>query len=192
MSPTLLLLPFLGLAACGAPSSPPGTPPPAPAPAPVHSAGGTPTALPDSAYWRSYYEGAWVGIGDEGYPGLACGRTLSVAFDGEPDVRCVVPNQIWITVRWALDAEAGVAHLYLVDPDDVGRGGAGLPWGDFSRAHPLATLEPTPGEGRFATLVWHGFRMAGGEPYGGDFGGWLAGDYEPADGDTRLPVQRRP
>ena len=185
MTRSALLLAAL-LAACTAPTTPP-----RPAAEPASDAS-TLAGLSDDTDYRAFFEGAWTADApDGGVPGLACPKALDVQF-GETQIFCVVPNQVWITARWALDEDARQAHLYLVGPDDVGAGGARMPWDAFRRDTPIATMEQALGEGRFATVTWHGFRTRAGAVSGDDLGAWYDGDYTPADGDTRIPTRSDP
>lgn len=199
MTCSALLLVAALLAGCTTPATDSAGPPspadaavPAPAPAPDTDADPSLDGATDDTDYRAFFEGSWTADDPEGgFSGLACPKALDVQFD-QTQVLCIVPNQIWITARWTLDEAAGQAHLLLVGPEDVGAGGARMPWDEFSPDAPIATMEPALGEGRYATVTWHGFQMRSGEPYGDDSGDWYSGDYSPADGDTRIPTRSAP
>lgn len=175
-------LPISLLAALGACARSAPVPPPAPPAAPEVRADPdtTATEAPDSTDWRAFYEGAWIGVdSDSNHPELVpCSAYFVVQFE-RPQTVCVESNQIDVSARWALDEAAGAARLFLVGPEEVGAGGARLPWDRFDLDAPLATLEKDEGEGRFATLRWHGFRTRDGEAFP-DYGRWREGPYAPA------------
>ena len=156
MNPVLLVALLAGLAACSRPAADTETLTPEAASRVTPAA--TVSAAADTSGWRAFFEGSWLNVGNDSNNPFYydCGQHMVVQFDST-QVMCIEDNQIVVRVQWRLDEAAGRADLLLVEPDDLGAGGARLPWSEMDTGAPLATLVPEPGEGRTAELVWHGF-----------------------------------
>lgn len=76
--------------------------------------------------------------------------------DGGANKIQLASNQIYINVLYKLSDNPGDGVDILFEkPSSLGRGGAGFPWGEFSRSKPLGKFKKVTE--KEAILEWYGF-----------------------------------
>lgn len=86
-----------------------------------------------------------------------CDNKIKISFQTKVEGFCVEGNQIYIVVKYALNLKKKELNLYLVEPDDLGRGGAGLSWENYDRKRPIATIDISKVQENKIYLKWNGF-----------------------------------
>jgi len=71
---------------------------------------------------------------------------------------CVESNQIYLNVRYLLDAKLKRVYLFWESVVEVGSGGAALPWDKFDREKPLAELDISTIKKGTIRMNWFGLR----------------------------------
>jgi hypothetical protein len=97
-----------------------------------------------------------------------------------PKSFCIESNQVYVKAHIELEGEGKSAHLYFDGPaDDLGAGGAALPWATFDRRKAIAAidLKHAADQGE-AAITWIGFTTKStGKPFNPDMGSNWNGRY---------------
>lgn len=86
-----------------------------------------------------------------------CDDKIEISFQPKVESFCVEGNQIYIIVKYALNLKKRELDLYLIEPDDLGRGGAGLSWENYDRRSPIATIDISKVQENKIYVKWNGF-----------------------------------
>ena len=121
------------------------------------------------------FRGVWERPNEEQLDGCSCYRCIDIRFDKPIHDFCVESNQVFVRVRYEHVPGSFVAKLFFDEPTDLGRGGASLPWDDFDRSKPLATILLSHTDPNEIAVRWHGFscksKSCGAMPYGKGYDG---------------------
>lgn len=96
------------------------------------------------------------GEGSEAGTGCNC-DCLEISFT-TPSELCISRDQMYVTVRYEKTG-GNTANVYLVDPSNVENSEDELPWDEFDRKTPVATLDLQPNG--TVVLDWEGFHING-------------------------------
>ncbi|WP_136524320.1 hypothetical protein [Geomonas ferrireducens] len=100
--------------------------------------------------------GKWVKLHAKS-AGCGCGECIDIQL-GVLQSFCVESNQIYLNVRYLLDAKLKRVYLFWESVVEVGSGGAALPWDKFDKRKPLAELDISTIKQGTIRMNWFGLR----------------------------------
>lgn len=104
----------------------------------------------------SAISGNFIKVGEENDADCSC-YCLEVVFNA-PSEMCLTPNKMYVMVNYK-KGDGNVINVHLVDPSSKNTEGADIPWKDFDRTVPIATI--TPKSNGEMDLDWLGFTING-------------------------------
>lgn len=100
--------------------------------------------------------GNFIKVGEENDTSCSC-YCLEVVYN-TPSEMCLTPDKMYITVNYK-KGSGNIINVHLTDPSPKNTEGTDIPWKDFDRTVPIATLSPrSNGE---MDLDWLGFTING-------------------------------
>lgn len=104
---------------------------------------------------KSIIEGKWF---KKGVTEFNCGSALDIKFGQTIHNFCVESNQIYLEVGYIYEPEDNKINIFFLKTEDLGVGGAQLPWSFFDKYFALAEIDLTNFTGDKFTLKWLGFK----------------------------------
>lgn len=128
-------------------------------------------------------KGRWVkdGIAEQD---CYCGECLDIDFKDEKAF-CVESNQIYVKAFYRYNRKQKELNLYFSEVAEVGLGGAALPWDDFDKEKPLATMDVSEAQMDKIIVKWLGFQSKADRNRKFPFGDAYTGTYHRSKRNTR-------